>query len=352
VKHSSDSRRAVFGLDLGDRSSDLSFFKGDKIVHETLPTSIEEIRRRFKEEPTSRVILEAGSQSHWIVWELESLGHETVVAHPRRLRALFQAGQKTDRSDSEWLLRLGASDLGLITPIRVRSRGRQGDLAVLRSRNALCRMRVHAIQAVRGMCKTFGMQLPRCSTDCFARKAAPSIPCELHTACQPLLVQIQSLTESLRRIDRTLERIRKTRYPETETLMQIQTVGSLTSLTFVLTLQDSARFVSSRDVGPFLGLVPRKRASGARDPELGITKTGDVEMRRLLVLRSHYIISSRGEDCDLKRWGLMLAARGGKNAKKRAIIAVARRLAVLMHRLWVTGEVYEPLRQAERQAAA
>jgi transposase len=351
MQHSNDKRRAVFGLDLGDRTSDLAFFEGDKVIHETLPTTLEAIRLRFEGEPPSRIILEAGSQTHWIVWELEKLGHSTIVAHPRHLRAVFAAGQKTDRSDSEWLLRLGASDLGLITPIRVRSRDRQGDLAVLRSRVALSKMRVHAIQAVRGMCKTFGTQLPKCSTASFAKRVATTIPRELYPACQPLLGQIQLLTDSIKRIERAIERVRTTRYPETEALMQIQTVGSITAMTFLLTLQDPKRFPKSRDVGPFLGLVPRKRASGDRDPELGITKTGDVEMRRLLVLRSQFILSSLGEDCDLKRWGLNIAARGGKNAKKRALVAVARRLAVLMHRLWVTGEVYEPLRQADRLAA-
>jgi transposase len=80
-----------------------------------------------------------------------------------------------------------------------------------------------------------------------------------------------------------------------------------------------------------------------------ITKTGDEMVRRLLVTSSQFILGPFGKDCDLRRWGLKLAERGGKNAKKRAVAAVARRLAVLLHRLWVTAEEYEPLRNARLQ---
>jgi transposase len=114
---------------------------------------------------------------------------------------------------------------------------------------------------------------------------------------------------------------------------------------FLLTIEDPARFAKSREVGPYVGLVPKQDESGESSPQLGITKTGDVMLRRLLVGSAHYILGPFGEDCDLRRQGMKLAARGGKNAKRRAIVAVARKLAVLLHRLWVTGEVYQPLRQ-------
>ncbi len=124
----------------------------------------------------------------------------------------------------------------------------------------------------------------------------------------------------------------------------------------MLTLEDPARFPTSRDVGAYVGLVPKRSASGQRDPQLGITRAGDRMLRRLLVQAAHYTLGPFGPDTDLRRFGEKLAARGGKNAKKRAIVAVARKLAVLLHSLWSTGEVYEPLRhhpqEAQEQEAA
>ena len=137
-------------------------------------------------------------------------------------------------------------------------------------------------------------------------------------------------------------------YPETELLRQVEGIGPLTALTFVLTLEDPSRFAKSRSVGAYLGLVPATDQSGDRDPQKRISKEGDEMMRRLLVGSAHYILGPLGSDSDLRRHGEKIASRGGKNSKKRAVVAVARKLSVLLHRLWVTGEVYEPLRNTHR----
>ena len=100
-----------------------------------------------------------------------------------------------------------------------------------------------------------------------------------------------------------------------------------------------------------MGLRPKRRESGQSRPQLGISKEGDRYLRTLLVQGAHCILKQNAPDTDLKRWGLQLAARGGKNARKRAVTAVARKLAVLLHRLWMTGAVYEPLRHSQAQAA-
>ena len=143
-----------------------------------------------------------------------------------------------------------------------------------------------------------------------------------------------------------MEQIARTQYPETQLLRQVSGVGSLIALTFVLTVEDRERFQKSRDVGCYVGLRPKQSESGQSQPQLPISKEGDRYLRTLLVQGAHCIVCRRGPDTDLKRWGLKLASHGGKNAKKRAIVAVARKLAVLLHRLWVTGEVYEPLRNS------
>jgi len=111
----------------------------------------------------------------------------------------------------------------------------------------------------------------------------------------------------------------------------------------LLTLEDPHRFGKSRDVGGYLGLQPGRRKSGDSQPQLHISKEGDPYLGTLLVQGAQHILRPFGIDCDLRRWGLKLAERGGRNGKKRAIVATARKLAVLQHRLWVSGEVYEPL---------
>jgi transposase len=207
------------------------------------------------------------------------------------------------------------------------------------------RSRTQLINHVRGIVKTSGGRLPSCSAESFPRKVALHIPGKLKEALAPLLVFIARLSRQIRSFDRQIEQIASEQYPETEVLRQVPGVGPLTALWYILTIEDPMRFTRSRDVGPYLGLVPRLDQSGEQNPQKRITKAGDELMRRLLVGSAHYIIGPFGPDTDLRRWGLRLAERGGKNAKKRAAVAVARKLAVLLHRLWVAGEVYEPLRE-------
>jgi len=168
-----------------------------------------------------------------------------------------------------------------------------------------------------------------------------------------LLEMIEQLTARIRKLEAEVERASQERHPATAVLRQVPGVGPLTALAYVLTVEDPARFAKSREVGPFVALVPQQRSSGEQQPELGIPPRGDALLRRLLVQAAHYNLGPFGPDTELPRFGLRLAERGGKRAKKRAVVAVARKLAVLLHRLWVTGEVYQPLGygRAERQAA-
>ena len=198
--------------------------------------------------------------------------------------------------------------------------------------------------------------MPKCPARSFHKRASEHIPEALRPALEPVLEQIASLTERIRDYDRRLVAISEEHYPETELLRQVEGVGPLTALTFVLTLEDPYRFEKSRSVGAYLGLVPATDQSGERDPQKRISKEGDEMLRRLLVGSAHYVLGPFGTDSDLRRHGEKIASRGGKNAKKRAAVATARKLAVLLHRLWVTAEVYDPLynahRSQEREEAA
>jgi transposase len=192
--------------------------------------------------------------------------------------------------------------------------------------------------------------LPKCPARSFHKKVVEHIPEALWLAIEPLLETIGSLTERIREYDRQLETISKEYYPETDLLRQVEGVGALTALTFVLTLEDPERFAKSRSVGAYLGLVPARDQSGDRDPQRRISKEGDEMLRKLLVGSAHYILGPFGSDSDLRRHGEKIASRGAKNAKKRAVVAVARKLSVVLHRLWVTAELYDPLYNTHRRA--
>jgi len=341
------------GLDLGDRYSEMYVVDGAGEMMETgrLATSAPAIERRFGNSPACRIGLEAGTHSSWVSQLLKSLGHEVVVADARRLRLIYQNERKNDRADAEYLARLVRLDPELLSPVHHRSPQSQADLALLRARDGLVRARTQLINQARGLVKSFGGRLPACSAESFHCRAAEAVPPPLQPALAPLFAAAGELTRQIRSYDREVGKLAKERYPETMILRQPAGVGALTALAFVLTLEDPRRFRKSREVGPTLGLVPRQKQSSGHDPQLRITKTGDAYLRRLLVGSAQYLLGPFGPDSDLRRWGLALAARGGKNAKKRAIVAVARKLAVLLHHLWLTGEVYQPSQLPLPQAA-
>ena len=339
---------STVGLDIGDRATQLCVLdRQGEVMHEdrfrTEQAALEAALAPFA---GARVVMEVGSHSPWMSRQLEAAGHEVLVANSYQVGQLYKGQDKSDRRDAELLARWGRSDPKLLKPIRHRGAQAMADRALLRSREALVRSRVLLINHVRGVTKTVGARMPSCGSDRFARRVREEVPATLRPALEPVLDTIQELTDRIRSYDREIERVSRERYPETALFKPIRGAGPLTSLAFVLSIDDPSRFENSRDVGSFVGLRPKRRQSGDEDPQLSITRKGDPQLRRLLVQCAHYILGPFGEDCDLRRFGERLIARGGRAAKKRAIVAVARKLAVLMHRVWVTGEVYEPLRRA------
>lgn len=339
----SDSTIVTIGCDLGDKRSEVCILAADGSV--SRPDPVKTTREGFREffsRPPARIIIEVSTHSRWVNELLLGLGHEVFVANPRRLKLITTSDSKNDRSDAEWLARLGRADPDLLAPVHHRSRAAQADLAVPKSRDALVRSRTQLVTHVRAMVKSFGERLPRCTPETFHWKARLFVPEELRPALEPVLAAIETLNEQIKAHDAAVLAIAK-RYPDVDVLSQPNGVGVLTALVYLLTVDDKKRFKKSRQAGAFLGLRPKQDQSGSIDKQLRITKAGDPFLRRLLVSSANHILGPRGADSDLRRWGLSLAARGGKNAKRRAKVAVARKLAVLMHRLWTTGEVYQPL---------
>jgi transposase len=336
---------STIGLDLGDRWSRYCVIdsRGSVVKEDRVRTSPEALEETFRMVLPSKIVIEAGAHSPWVSRLLERLGHRVIVANPRKVRLIYQSDRKNDRLDAQMLAKLGRVDVSLLAPVQHRSLEVQNDLMAIRGRDALVSARVQLINAVRGLVKSMGGRLPASTTAAFAGKMASLIPSPLKPALAPLLKSIQHLSEQIRRCDRQVEELARKKYPQTKLLQQVKGVGPLISLAYVLTLENPARFQKSQMVGSYLGLQPKQSQSGDSSPQLGITKSGNGFLRRMLVQAAQYILGPLAPDSRLRRWGLELCRRGGKNSKKRAVIAVARKLAVLLHKLWVTSEVYEPL---------
>jgi transposase len=344
----------TIGMDLGDKESQLCVLDNatcECVEQSRIPTTIAAVERYFGQKQAARVVMEVGTHSGWISRRLSEMGHEVLVADPRKVRSLMGDDEKDDDMDAEFMARIGRADPKLLKPIRLRAEQTQADLALVRSRDCVVQARTKLVNHVRGVVKTTGQRLPGCAAKCF-HKLVEQIPQVLQESLGPTMDCIGKLTAEIKRYDQLIEQKAERDYPETELLRQVAGVGPITALTYVLIVEDPSRFPKSRSVGPYLGLCRRRWKSAESDPELKITKRGDRLLRRLLVNCGQYILGHYGPDSDLRRWGLKYAEGGGKNAKKRAVVGVARRLAVVLHRLWTTGQDYDPLYNAKRAGEA
>jgi transposase len=349
-----EGQKLTVGLDLGDRTSWYCVLDGagQLLLEQKLATTPKAMNEVFGKLPCSRIALETGMHSPWVSRVLSELGHEVIVAHARNVRLIGESRRKDDRMDAQTLARLARIDPQLLCPVKHRSAKAQADLTVIRARAGLVRARTALVNAVRGLAKSYGERLRGCNVRNMNPEKAEGLSPELQTALEPLLAGIESLSERIREYNERIEKLAQERYPQVTLLKQVKGVGTLIGLTFLLTLEDAHRFRKSRDVGCYLGLQPGRRNSGQSEPQMHISKEGDPYLRTLLVQGAQHILGPFGVDCDLRRWGLKLAERGGRNGKKRAIIATARKLAVLLHRLWVSGEVYEPLHNSNQSIVA
>ena len=342
------------GLDISDKQGTYVVLTVDgRIVDEgKVPMTKVGLDRCFGPRDACIIAIETGTHSPWISRALKAMAHDVIVANSRQIPLIFRSNRKNDRLDALSLAKLARLDPELLHPITHRSAKAQQDLAVLHSRDALVTSRTALINHVRGVVKAIGERLPSCSTESFVHKVEGKIPSGLKAALIPVLEIVAELTERIAGYNREIDRLARESYPAAAGLRQVNGVGPLTSLAYVITLEDPQRFNRSRDVGPYLGLTPKRDQSGSSDPQLHITRAGDVFLRKLLIECAHYILGPFATDCDLRRWGLRLAGTNSQRAKKRAVAAVARKLAVLLHRLWSTGEVYQPFLQGQANTAA
>ena len=345
-------QKLTIGLDLGERFSHYCVLdESGRILGESkTTTSPIAMEAAFGRMARSRVALETGTHSPWVSRLLSKLGHEVIVAHARNVRLIGESRRKDDRLDAQTLARLARIDPQLLCPVKHRSAKAQADLTLIRARAGLVRARTALVNTARGLAKSYGERLRGCNVRNMNPEKAEALSPELQAALQPLLAGIEVVSEQIGEYNERIEKLAKESYPEVALLKQVKGVGTLIALTFLLTLEDAHRFRKSRDVGCYLGLQPGRRNSGQSEPQMHISKEGDPYLRTLLVQGSQHILGPFGPDSDLRRWGLKLAERGGRKGKKRAIIATARKLAVLLHHLWVSGEAYEPLHNNQQSA--
>src|ERR1700723_1085854 len=347
-------QKLTIGVDLGDRWSFYCVLEeaGKIILEQKVATTPEAMKQTFGKIPRSLIALETGTHSPWVSRLLTELGHDQIVAHAQKGELITQSIRKDDRHDARTLARRARIDPELWGPERHRSAQVQIHLTVIRARAEVVSARTALVNAARGLVKSFGPRLPKCGTYQVNQKLAEGVSAELRDVLVPLLREVESRSERIKEYEERMEKIATEVYPEVSLLKQVKGVGTQIALTSILTIEDRYRFEKSREVGCFLGLKPGRRNFGKSQPQKKISKEGDRYLRTMMVQGAHYILGPLGEDSDLRRWGWKLAERGGKNAKKRAVVAVARKLAVLLHRLWVSGEVYEPLRNSQKAMRA
>jgi transposase len=337
------------GIDLHNKSSEVNVLDeaGEVSERARIPTTEKAFRRWFGGREPMRICIEASGLSPWVARLLRDLGHEVIVANAQRVRLIAESSLKNDRVDAETLARLVRMDPALLCPIRHRREETQRLRGMLRVRRSLVNSRTACLNTARGLLRSFGYRMPGQRPDRLARALTTGkVPEELCALVAPLVATALELDEKVQALDEDVIEVGRT-FPEVARFQQVPGVGPLVALAFVLCIEDPGRFRSSRDIASFLGLRPRMRESAEHSHFGRITRQGDAEMRKLLVQAAHGCLRSR-QDSDLKRWAQQLAGRIGK---KKAVVALARKLAVVLHHLWVSEEDYQALRP-EMAAAA
>lgn len=345
--------RCYIGIDLACKVSKFCVVGADGKLRfrGSVGTTREELEATFESMVPAVIAIEAGSVSRLVDDVLSAQGHYVVVANPRKVAAISKNNKKCDEEDAELLARLVRVDPTLLSPIEHRTATAHEGLAMVRARDLCVRTRTAHMNSVRGMAKVFGLKLPSCDADAFAERIGKAVKEHpMYELFAPMVDLVGNLTKTILGFDKKLDVFAAKYMPRAKILQEIPGVGPVTAVAFALAVDNPERFPNQRAIGAYFGLVPRRDQSGEVDKRLGITKAGDPLIRRLLTQCAHVILQARNRDCDLKRFGERLINAGSTN-KKRAVTAVARKLAVQMLRVLQTGEPHDPDFQQGKEAA-
>ena len=300
--------------------------------------------RRFSCEIT-QVGFEAGALTQYLTYGLRAAGFEVICLEARQVAATLAAMRnKTDRNDARGLAQILRS--GWYRRVHVKSLESHQLRALLTSRKAILTKCIDLENELRGLLKIFGVRLaPRVGHGSFdeaVRGAAEADPL-LARALVPLLDARTVLYKTYLKLDNAVKAVVRTD-PICQRLMTVPGVGPITSLTFKVGVDDPSRFRSSRTVAAHFGLTPRRYQSGETDNPGRISKAGDTDVRCALYTAAHALMTRSDAWSTLKAWGLRLAKIRGH---RRAVVAVARKLAVILHRMWIDGTAFRSSRMRE-----
>ena len=349
--------RAIIGVDLGDTKHAICVTdKHAKVLKEyKISNTREQICKLAEEYPKALVAMEVGTHSPWISRLLKAYGLTVIVANARKLRAIYQNDRKSDLLDARMLAKLVRVDRELLYPVEHSSEDAQLDFLPIKMRGTLVTQRVNIINSIRGSLKALGIRIPSATSRGISKQARLFLEknhLDVLPSISPLLDILDQLKIQIAYYDKAIDSLIATKYPSAQRIQQIGGVGPITALSFVLTIERPERFEDPRDVGAYIGLVPRRDQSGDTDKQLPISKKGNSHLRKLLVQCAQYNLGHFGQDSDLRRYGENLyQSKGSKAAKRKAVIAVARKLSVLMLTLWQRECDYEPLKNANNRAA-
>lgn len=330
------------GVDVGLRSSCLCIIdgSGNACLEREVASEIDEIAavvRGFSTQ-VDGIGLETGNLTPWLTAGLRAEGFRVVVMEARQVKTtLSSMRNKTDRNDARGIAQILRT--GWYREVHVKSLESQRLKTLLAARKALLRRRLDLENEVRGLLKVYGVKLPaqiyHTRFDEMARLAIATDP-SLAEALDPLLDARGHLYRAFLDIDRRVKALAHGD-PVAQLLMSAPGVGYIAALTFKAAVDDPARFRRSKTVAAHFGLTPRRYQSGERDNPGRISKAGDVEVRSALFLAANTIMNGRGKSSPLRSFGARLSRSKGR---KRAIVAVARKLAVVLHTMWTDGTMY------------
>jgi len=336
-------------MDMGDKNHMAVGLSedGEVIDRAEVPCTPKDVRAYLKRHPGALLAIETGTHCRWVSKLGMELGHEVLVGNARKLRMIWDSSRKNDWRDAEMLAKVARTDRSLLHPVKLRGDGDQGLMRLVKSRDLLVKGRTGIVNQIRGFCKSEGVHLPKCSAESFARQEH-EIPSAVSAVVKPLFAVLKELGKKIALYDKMLANTVKKLHKEEAALLEpVVGVGPVTAAAYLAAIGDVATFGRARDAGPYFGLIPRQDQSGQTDKQLRISKEGNEIVRRLLVTAANYIMGPFCKDCELRRHGIKIAERGGKNAKKRAKVAVARKLAVLMLAILRTKSAYRPLTDVE-----
>jgi len=332
------------GLDVSLRSCALCVVdgKGKVLLERDLPCEVGDIAACLAgfPHPVARVGFEAGTMSQHLFHGLTGEGFDVVCMEARQVNAALSAMRnKTDRNDARGIAQVLRT--GWFSPVHMKSREAHGQRALLSARKALLNKMIDLANEVRGLLKVFGLRLPKSvKHGSFDGIVRPMIEADdvLAHALVPLLDARLGLYQHFLELDRRVKRA-ASRDEVCMRMMTVPGVGPIAALTFKAAVDDPARFKRSRTVAAHFGLTPRRYQSGEHDNPGHISRAGDRDVRATLYAAANALLMRTMAGSQIKSWGMRLMRTKGR---RRAVVAVARKLAVLLHRMWADGTEFRP----------